>query len=102
MNRVPTTIDISNIPDLTRIVHELQKTKHPRILQEDSKPVAMLIPMKTVADAHKTFDQFDFQPLSEIKASLLDAHYPEAEVNDMLEALSELPQYADKDIRKSK
>ena len=102
INTTNTPIDISNIPDLMQIVHEMQKSKQPRILQEDSTPVAMLIPMTTAADAHKTFDQFDFQPLEAIKASLQDAHYPEAEVNDMLEALSELPQYAGKGIRKSK
>jgi hypothetical protein len=38
--------------------------------------------------------------LEEIKASLLDAGYPDAEVNDMIEAMSELPQYADTTLQK--
>lgn len=50
------------------------------------------------AKIHHTLEVFDFKPLPEIEASLLKADYPEVEVNDMLEALSELPQYASKGI----
>ena len=39
--------------------------------------------------------------LDEVKASLLEAGYPDTEVADMLEAMSELPQYAGRGIQKS-
>src|SRR5260370_12559930 len=102
MNKSTLPIDIRNIPDLINIVHEMQKTKASRVLQEDRTLVAMIIPMKTVVDVHETFGLFDFQPLAEIKASLHHADYPETEVKDIVKALSEIPQYADKGIRKSK
>src|SRR5438132_13606289 len=92
----PVTIDISNNPDLVRLVEEMKHAKQPRILEENNTPVAMLMPM-----GHSALEVFDFQPLGVVKQGFLDAGYPEAEVNDMLQALSELPQYAGKDIRKS-
>jgi hypothetical protein len=36
-----------------------------------------------------------------VKADLLDAGYPDAEVQDMIDAMSELPQYAGRGIKKS-
>ena len=95
-----TAIDISKIPALARLVDEVAKTKKPRILKRDSEPVAMIMPMRA-EERHKTIEVFDFKPVAEIITSLLHAGYSQAEVNDMLEALSELPQYADKTIRES-
>ncbi len=62
----------------------------------------MLMLMETATQRHKTIDPFDFKPLDEVKASFLEAGYSEAEVKDMIEAMSELPQYAGTDIQKSK
>ena len=47
MATYPFTIDISNMPDLVRIVEEVKTTKQPRILKRDSEPVAVLMPMET-------------------------------------------------------
>lgn len=102
MSRHLTPIDINNIPDLVRIVEEMKHTKEPRILKQGNSPVAMLMPIKTATQRHKTIDSFDFKPLDEIKASFLEAGYSKAEVNDMIEAMSELPQYASTNIQKSK
>ena len=92
----PITIDISNIPDLVRLVEEVKNAKQPRILEENSTPVALLMPM-----GHSTLEVFDYQPLAVLKKGFLNAGYSEAEVNDMLDALSELPHYADTGFRKS-
>ena len=40
----PTPIDITNMPDLARIVEEVEATKKPRELRRDNKIVAMLTP----------------------------------------------------------
>ena len=95
-----TPIDISNMPDLVRIVEDMKHTKEPRILKQGSAPVAMLLPMATATERHKTIDTFDFKSLDDVKASLLEAGYPDAEVKDMIEAMSELPQYADTTLQK--
>jgi hypothetical protein len=94
MSRHLTPIDISNNPGLIHLVEEVKKARQPRILKQDDKPVAVLMPMGTAQERHSTIEVFDHAPLETIKASLGEAGYPEAEVNDMLEALSELPQYA--------
>jgi hypothetical protein len=100
MSRHLTPIDISNMPDLVRIVEEMKHAKEPRILKQGSAPVAMLLPMATADQLHKTIDYFDFKPLDEVKASFLEAGYSDAEVKDMIEAMSELPHYADRAIQK--
>ena len=100
MSRHLTPIDISNIPDLVRIVEDMKHTKEPRILKQGSAPVAMLMPMESATQRHKTIDAFDFKPLDEVKASLLEAGYPDAEVKDMIEAMSELPHYAGRTLQK--
>ena len=41
----PTPIDISTIPDLARIVEEVEATREPRELRRDNKPVAFLTPV---------------------------------------------------------
>ena len=84
------------MPDLVRLVEEVKQAKEPRILEANNKPVAMLMPM-----GHSALEVFDYQPLSVLKKGFLDAGYAEAEVNDMLEALSELPQYAGTGFTKS-
>lgn len=38
-------IDISNLPDLLRIVEEVQTTQQPRILSRDSEDMAILLPV---------------------------------------------------------
>jgi hypothetical protein len=101
MSRHLTPIDISKMPDLVRIVEDMKHTKEPRILKKGSAPVAMLMLMKTAADRHKTIGTFEFKPLDKVKAELLDAGYPDAEVKDMIDAMSELPQYAGQDIQES-
>ena len=88
------------MPDLVRLVEDMKHTKEPRLLKQGSAPVAMLVPMATATELHKTIDQFDFKPLDEVKASLLEAGYPDAEVKDMIESMSELPQYAGTAIQK--
>ena len=102
MSRHLTPIDISNIPDLVRIVEDMKHAKEPRILKQGSSPVAMIMPMETATQRHQTIDALDFKPLDEVKASFLDAGYSDAEVNDMIEAMSELPQYARQDIQKGR
>jgi hypothetical protein len=42
-------IDISRIPELLSIAHEVQRTNEPRILRQDSEDVAMLTPIKPAA-----------------------------------------------------
>ena len=101
MSRHLTPIDISKFPDLIRIVEDMKDAKEPRILKKGSAPVAMLMPMKTPVERHNTIESFDFRPLEEVKADLLDAGYPDAEVQDMIDAMSELPQYAGQDIQES-
>ena len=101
MNRHVMPIDISHIPDLVQIVEEMKNAKEPRILKQGSAPVAMLVPMATAGEQHKAMEAFDFKPLDEARGLLLDAGYAETEVNDMIEAMSELPQYADTAIQKS-
>jgi hypothetical protein len=95
-----TPIDISNMPDLVRLVEDMKHAKEPRILKKGSAPVAMLVPMGTATERHKTIDTFDFKSLDEVKASLVEAGYPDTEVNDMIEAMSELPQYAGTTLQK--
>src|SRR6266446_8642434 len=95
-----TLIDISNMPDLVRLVEDMKHAKEPRILKQGSAPVAMLLPMATATERHKTIDAFDFKPLAEVKASLVDAGYSDSEVKDMLESMSELPQYAGTALQK--
>ncbi len=94
-------IDISNIPDLVKIVEDMKDAKEPRILKKGSAPVAMLMLMETAAQRHQTIDAFEFKPLEDVKAELLHAGFPEAEVQDMINAMSELPQYAGQDIQES-
>ena len=48
MNRNLTPIDISNMPELARIVEEVAATKQPRELKRDNKIVAVLSP--TIAE----------------------------------------------------
>ena len=101
MHKHQTPIDISNIPDLVRLVKEVNTARRPRILKQDDEPVALIMPLQTAAEKHMAFERFDFQPLGEVKENLLASGYSEAEVNDMLEALSELPQYENRGLGKS-
>jgi hypothetical protein len=101
MSKHVTPIDISNIPDLVRIVEDMKKAQEPRILKQGSAPVAMLVPMESATQRHQTIEPFGFQPLDNVKASLLDAGDPQAEVNDMIAAMSELPEYAGRGVQKS-
>lgn len=39
-------IDISNVPELLRIVEEVRKTEEPQVLRRDSEDLAILTPMK--------------------------------------------------------
>jgi len=51
MHTHTTPIDISNNPELMRLAEEVARTKKPRELVRDSKPVAMLMPMAAVKKA---------------------------------------------------
>ncbi len=44
----PTPIDITTMPDLARIVEEVEATKKPRELRRDNKTVAVIAPAKKV------------------------------------------------------
>jgi len=46
MTNEPKRIDISSMPELLRIAHEVQRTNEPRILKQDSEDVAVLTPIK--------------------------------------------------------
>ncbi len=50
MNSSITPIDITNIPELRRIVAEMKNAKERRLLKEDSETVAMLMPMGTALE----------------------------------------------------
>lgn len=39
-------IDISNMPELLRLVEEVRETEEPRVLRRDSEDVAILMPTK--------------------------------------------------------
>ena len=45
MGKTLRTIEISNMPDLVRIVEEVRKSKTPRVLSRRKKPVAVLRPI---------------------------------------------------------
>ena len=49
MAKEPKHIDISRIPELLRLVHEVRQTNEPSILREASEDVAMLTPLKAKA-----------------------------------------------------
>ena len=49
MANEPKRIDISSMPELLSIAHEVQRTNEPRILREDSEDVAVLAPIKPAA-----------------------------------------------------
>ena len=46
MAKEPRYIDISSIPELQKLVHEVRQTNEPSILREESEEVAMLTPLK--------------------------------------------------------
>jgi hypothetical protein len=48
MAKEPRHIDISGIPELLKLVHEVRQTNEPTILREEREDVAMLMPMKPV------------------------------------------------------
>ena len=49
MAKEPRHIDISSIPELQKLVHEVRQTNEPSILREESEDVAMLTPIKPKA-----------------------------------------------------
>ena len=49
MAKEPRHIDISSIPELVKLVHEVRQTNEPSILREESEDLAMLTPLKQVA-----------------------------------------------------
>jgi hypothetical protein len=46
MAKEPKRIDISRMPELLSIAHEVQSTNEPYVLQQDSEEVAILSPVK--------------------------------------------------------
>jgi hypothetical protein len=46
MAKEPKRIDISSIPELLHIAHEVQRTNEPRLLRQDNEDVAILMPIK--------------------------------------------------------
>lgn len=95
-------IDISKIPGLIRIVEEVKTSNKPRILKQGDSPVAMIMPVKSSIEKHKSIESFEFKPLSEVEDMFIKDGYSKAEVEDMIEAMSELPQYARTNIQKGK
>ena len=47
MAKEPKYIDISSIPELQKLVHEVRQTNEPTILQQESEDVALLSPVST-------------------------------------------------------
>jgi hypothetical protein len=47
MARTPRTIEISNMPELLRIVEEVRTSKTPRVLSRRKKPLAILRPLES-------------------------------------------------------
>ena len=47
MTRELTSIDISHVPDLLRIVEEVADSGKPRLLRRDNEDVAILMPIKS-------------------------------------------------------
>lgn len=102
MNSNLSPIDINKIPELKRVVEEMRETNEPRILKQGNLPVAMLMPVKSAKEKHKSIETFKFKPLIEVEDMFIKDGYSKTEVDDMVEALSELPQYARSNIQKSK
>jgi hypothetical protein len=48
MAKEPRHIDISSIPELQKLVHEVRQTNEPSILREEREDVAMLTPLTPV------------------------------------------------------
>lgn len=46
MAKEPKRIDISSIPELLHIAHEVQRTNEPQLLRQDNEDVAILMPIK--------------------------------------------------------
>jgi hypothetical protein len=42
-------IDISNVPDLLRLVEEVRSTNEPRLLRRDSEDLAVLAPVRSAS-----------------------------------------------------
>jgi hypothetical protein len=51
MSKHMTPIDISDIPDLLRIVEDMKDAKEARILKKGNAPVAMLTPLESTGEA---------------------------------------------------
>ena len=49
MAKEPRHIDISSIPELQKLVHEVRQTNEPAILQQEREDVAKLTPLKPAA-----------------------------------------------------
>ena len=49
MAKEPRHIDISSIPELQKLVHEVRQTNEPTILREEHEDVAKLTPLKPAA-----------------------------------------------------
>jgi hypothetical protein len=47
--KAPKRIDISDIPELLTLAHEVRSTNEPAVLQQDREDVAMLTPITPVA-----------------------------------------------------
>jgi hypothetical protein len=50
----PTSIDISNMPDVMRVAEEVEATRIPRILQRHKKTIAILMPIEPASTAKNT------------------------------------------------
>ena len=59
----PTPIDIGTIPDLARIVEEVEATREPRELKRNNKPVALLTPVAPTGKTarHKAITKADHE-----------------------------------------
>jgi hypothetical protein len=46
MARAPIAVDITGIPELARLVDEVQRTRTPRVLRRDNTDAAILVPLE--------------------------------------------------------
>jgi hypothetical protein len=79
----PTSIDITNMPDLVRIAEEVEATKTPRELKRNNEVVAVLTPIGT-----KRKHQKNRQAIEETLA--LAGSWRDLDFDDMLKQLDRI------------
>jgi PHD/YefM family antitoxin component YafN of YafNO toxin-antitoxin module len=83
MNSHPTPLDISHLPDLVRIVEQVEATNKPLALTKDNKIVAVLTPVEPTSKQKK-----NQQAIEETLA--LAGSWKALDFDDMLEQLDRI------------